>query len=212
MGTRTRSGTAMKKFFFDCGFHHGEGLQHFIDMLGIDSSWGIHAFEPNPECHANRRFGELISKKKLESRPDVQVFPHAVWIQDGETHFSQENHYESGSGSPADGKSILDGWGSQVTNLHGEFPGLQKPITVMCLDFSYLVKMARCAQQEIYCKMDIEGAEFPVLRKMIADDTVKYIKTMWVEFHERFIPGEDAGTKRDLLKELRKHTEVIEWH
>lgn len=200
----------IKKLFLDCGFHHGEGLQHFIDALGIDTSWGIIAFEPNPACDAKRRFSDLISKNNLVEGIDVRVFSYAIWIEDGETKFMQEDHTKSASGSPTDGHSVLDGWGSQVENLHGRFPGLQKPITVPCIDFSTIV--GQTIPKEIYCKMDIEGAEFPVLRKMIADGTVKRIKKLWVEFHERFIPGEDVATKRDLLRELREHTEVIEWH
>lgn len=202
----------MKNVFIDCGFHHGEGLTHFIDMLGIDQTWEVHCFEPNPECHTLERIRGLMEL----CLSDRLVFPHrkAVWIKDGTVNFSQENWEISNSGSPKN-PCVLDGWASCITELNKAWPGLMPPIEVPCIDFSKFLLERRVfhfGKCEIYCKMDIEGAEFAVLRKMLKDGTVKYFKKLWVEFHERYIPGENRQTKAALIRELSLYTEIEEWH
>lgn len=210
----------MKKIFIDCGFHHGEGLTQFIEMLGIDHNWHIHAFEPNPECHALERINIMGFKNGVR----FNIYPSAVWIHDGTVQFSQENWEISKSGSPKN-PCVLDGWGSCITEINKAWPGLAPPIEVPCIDFSKFVTVAAWAtlhpnahhsigitEPEIYCKMDIEGAEFAVLRKMLKDGSINFIKKLWVEFHERYIPGENRQTKAALIRELSLYTEVEEWH
>jgi FkbM family methyltransferase len=203
----------MKQIFIDCGFHHGEGLKYFIDHLGIGPAWDVHCFEPNPECHIMERLKELADHKTVCDR---QVFPHndAVWVSRGVIEFSQENWEISKSGSPKN-PCVLDGWASCITDLKKAWPGLMPPIKVSSIDFSDFLLNLRVryfGKCEIYCKMDIEGAEFPVLRRLIETGTIKYIKKLWVEFHERYIPGESRQTKAELIRHLSLYTEVEQWH
>jgi len=39
----------------------------------------------------------------------------------------------------------------------------------------------------IICKMDIEGAEYPILEKMIEKNNLNYIKILYVEWHNRML-------------------------
>lgn len=201
-----------RKIFIDCGFHHGEGLKMFINKLGIDRNWLVYAFEPNPACNLFVRFYEIVGGA-VTGIPGLPINA-AVWTHYGSVNFRQENHYKSESGSPADGTSIVDGWASQLDDLHGTSPGLEAPITVDSYDFSAFVLTKHIVHNsaDIYCKMDIEGAEFAVLRKMIADGTIQYIKKIWIEFHENSVPGESIYTKQDLIKQLSQFTEVELWH
>lgn len=197
-----------RNVFIDCGFHHGEGLKHFVDLLGIhDKNWLIVAFEANPECRIDQR----ILRVGVND-PEVFVKQCAVWIYDGRVDFRQEDHISSQSGSPSDGISEIDGWASQVAGLNGQSLGLCTPVSVPCIDFSnYLTRFADKSKWTVYCKMDIEGSEFPVLRKILTDGNVGIFEKLWVEFHERFIPGEDAQSKNHLINELSKYTKVDEW-
>jgi FkbM family methyltransferase len=201
----------MKKVFIDCGFHHGEGLKAFMDLLSIDGNWEVHCFEPNPECHLLERLSEFA-----QSIGDRNIFPHteAVWIADGKEPFRQENWEISKSGSPAN-PCVLDGWASCLAATKKAWPGLMPPIEVRTIDFSQFLLNRRVhyfSKTEIYCKMDIEGAEFAVLRHLLKERTIGYIKKIWIEFHERYIPGENRQTKAALIRELSQYTEVEEWH
>jgi len=199
-----------KKIFIDCGFHHGEGLRHFINTLNIGGpDWLVMAFEPNPECHMKERLLKILSE--FPNLKTIDGYPMAVWTQNCLVSFRQENVFESESGSPLDGRSIRDGWLSQI-DMGADIKGLEAPITVQGVNISALIQAMAIHSKEIYMKMDIEGAEFPVLRKLLADDTAKHIKKMWVEFHERFVPGESHQTKRTLIEQLSLQTEIIEWN
>jgi len=50
--------------------------------------------------------------------------------------------------------------------------------------------------------MDIEGAEFQVLRHMIEEGTIKRIKKIYVEFHERYVETESVETEKELIKTI----------
>lgn len=203
----------MKKIFIDCGFHHGEGLKQFLLGLGIDNHWQVYVFEPNPACKLTTRAIQIFTDTQIP----VSIQEMAVWIKDGAVLFNQENHFKTGSGSPTDGKSMLDGWQSSIADLNIQSVIHQDPIAVPCIDFSAFIRstwadaVALHNDVEIYVKMDIEGAEFAVLRKMLQDNTVRFIHKIWIEFHERFVPGESVQTKADLIKEISKHTMVHEW-
>lgn len=68
------------------------------------------------------------------------------------------------------------------------------------LDFSWFVHELPPAT--IVCSMDIEGAEFPVLRKMIKNGTAPLIDVLDIEFHHRMMNDEDDESARKLIQEL----------
>ena len=86
-------------------------------------------------------------------------------------------------------------------------------IDVECIDFSEWVKNNFKKEDYIILKMDIEGAEFNVLPKMIANDTLSYVNKMIIEWHDWEFP-----TLRNKKIEIQnyisknyKHMEEIQW-
>ena len=183
----------MKKIFLDCGGHHFEGLKSFRQKGIIDDSFIVHTFEPNPACNITQRACDLDF--------DIQITPHekAVWIEDGFVTFNQENHAISQTGSPSDGTSEIDGWGSSIDGIGFEHPGYETQVKVQSVDISAFID-ALPEDAYIVCKLDIEGSEFQVLRHLIRKKTIKRISKIFVEFHERFMPAEDEITRQDLIK------------
>ena len=88
--------------------------------------------------------------------------------------------------------------------------GFEQSINVDCIDFSKFIEQFK--DQEVYCKMDIEGAEYAVLRKILRDGNAKIFKKLWVEFHDRDIPGENSGTTHTLIHQLSEWTTVEPWN
>jgi len=184
----------MKKIFLDCGTHLCEGLEKFIGENIITSEFEIHTFEANPECRIDERIKLLPYK--------IITHNKAVWINDGKIWFNQENHIKSGTGSPTDGKSLIDGLGSSIDGIGFIHPGYENKIEVECISLSNFIKNLP-DNSEIICKMDIEGSEFEVLRDMIKQGTITRIKDLYVEFHERFMPNESIDSKNLLINEIK---------
>ena len=181
----------MKKVFLDCGTHLCEGLNYFLKEGILDESFEIHTFEANPACDI---------EKRVKAIPlPIQCHNVAVWIRNGCVEFNQENHKKSGSNSPTDGASDIDGWGSSVKDAGFVHDGYDSSIEVESIDFSEFLKKFP-EGSAIYCKMDIEGSEFFVLRHLIETDTISRINTLFVEFHPTNIDGESAQTVSDLVR------------
>jgi FkbM family methyltransferase len=184
----------VKKIFLDCGTHLCEGIEQFYKKGLIDNDCEIHTFEPNPACFIQERVEHI----------NLNIIPHnkAVWIEDGFLDFNQENHEKSRTGSPSDGRSKLDGWGSSVANIGFDHPGYEKPIRVPCLNFSSFVSKLP-SESHIICKMDIEGSEYFVLRHMIEEKTIVKIKDLYVEFHQRFMKNESDETTEQIIEQIK---------
>lgn len=87
---------------------------------------------------------------------------------------------------------------SHIVGVAGtEYPETK---TMPSLDFSWFVHELPGAV--IVCSMDCEGAEYPILRKMIKDGTAPLIDVLDIEFHHRIMPDEDDESARKLIQEL----------
>lgn len=183
----------MENIFLDCGTHLCEGLWDFYNKGVINNTFKVHTFEANPECK--------IEERTKYMPLNIECHSVAVWIEDGFIHFNQENHKDSQSGSPTDGNSDIDGWGSSVDGIGFHHKGYTSQVKVPSIDFSKFVQELP-ENSNIICKMDIEGSEFLVLRKMIKDGTITRLKEVYVEFHERHMPAESFETRQKLIEDI----------
>lgn len=183
----------MKNIFLDCGTHLCEGLIDFYNKGIIDDTFEIHTFEPNPACNIEERIKQI----------PLNVIPYnkAVWIEEGYIFFNQENHQKSKTGSPTDGYSDVDGWGSSVDGIGFTHPGYDTQVKVPSINFSKFIQSLP-ENSNIICKMDIEGSEFKVLRHLIEQGTIANIKEIYIEFHERFMPLESKHTEYELIQQI----------
>lgn len=197
----------MKRVFLDCGAHLCEGMVWFYNEGIIDESFFIHMFEANPSCR--------IKERSLQYPLAITSHEVAVWVEDGEIEFSQENWEKSNSGSPRDeiGGSTTDGWGSSVLEVKSRFSNTSREpsIKVPSIDFSKFVNQFD-EKDFIICKMDIEGSEFKVLRKMIKDGSIDKINTLYIEWHEKWLEDEDENSRKEIIEHLsQKDIKVINW-
>ena len=85
-------------------------------------------------------------------------------------------------------------------SLPGQFDSRSK-ITAKSFDFSKWIKENFDKEDFIHLKMDIEGAEYQVLRKMVDDDSISFINELDVEFHWEAIqlPKKEHDEVLDIL-------------
>lgn len=195
----------MKKVFLDFGGNRGQGLRQFAKMFNIDSSWEVKTFEPNDFCNL---------KEELFDFPFVDVYNQAVWIYDGTVQFNRTTAHRDGrSANDKNGNSYIDE-GSSVMGLNaGDVAAcVQDVIDVECVDISRLIN-EYSEDDFVVVKMDVEGAEFELVKKILIDNTIEKIDELYIEWHTQHVPNETYDTERDLKEKLSKtKANVHDWH
>ncbi len=151
----------MRKVFIDLGAYDGDTMHEFCNWTIDAPEWELFAFEPNPR---------FIDRWKLlrDLNPKLTAITKAAWIKDGPVTFQQD---------------LQDlAWGSTLLK-EKQGPALRNEITVEGVDFSSWLFKHFDKKDRIVIKMDIEGAEIPVLEKMIADKTINMVDHLYVEWH-----------------------------
>jgi FkbM family methyltransferase len=175
--------------FLDCGSNKGQGLNHFVNLLGIDELWEIHAFEPNPKINI-----ETIQNKRL----NIVIHKKAVWTDNSTRNFKLLKNNEANLVEGVVGDKQQSG-----------FWGCEEIVPVECIDFWEFVSLI--TKENVYIKMDIEWAEYQVIEHMLNKGWPNKIRSMWVEFHG--IGHEEFKNKaNELITQIEKHgTKVERW-
>jgi len=138
------------------------------------SDYAIHAFEPVSHLFDN------LKRKYVDS---TVLYRQAAWIEDGEK-FLNISH------------------GDLSSSFYGHVSGQKNIIAVETIDFSRWLE-ANFPDNYIVLKMNIEGAEFPVLIKMIHDGTITMVNELYYQFHPNIEPKPKPGWSEYILKELK---------
>ena len=190
MGTR--------RVFLDCGTNLGQGLTRVYETLNMDKTWEVYCFEVNQNCNQYIRECEIF-----KNHPNITLINKGVWIAD-QTRLLTENfcphttsHYDDGDWVGGGSNIIEDAYlkPDYVEDKHLKL----KSRPVACIDFSAFVRDNITPDDYLVVKMDIEGAEYEVLDKMIKDETLQLINELVVEFHSY-----DSATGLDLYDSLNR--------
>ena len=119
--------------------------------------------------------------------------------------------YEQGMVPIGQGSSILDLKDWKAGPHIGVF---QEQLQIPCIDFAQWIK-DHCDQQDhIVCKLDIEGAEYQVLSRMLDLDVMSWIDCLYVEWHAQMINNAQLLAQEiDLRKAINSlGITLVEWH
>lgn len=150
--------------YIDLGCYDGDTILQFRNWrylkYGKNVEWMTYGFDPNPE---------FKKAWKQHERPDTIFKRSAAWTEDGELEFTQ---------APRPDRSTVM---KEKVNW-----GEGNVLTVPCFDFSTWLKQFR--GKHVLLKMDCEGAELPILTKMIEDGTDDIANLTMVEWHDGKMP------------------------
>lgn len=175
-----------KGIFIDCGGYDGCSV---IKFMSENKGFDCLSFEPNPALWPY-----------YEDLPTTLV-KKAVYIKDGTVEFSLDD--VDGDGSTLIDTKLVD-WYGGVSNAEC------RRIEVECIDLSKLIKSLSTKYEKIILKMDIEGAEYDVLEKLHRENLIKYIETIYAEFHWDKC-GYEKERHDSLLGKLNIDTKIAEW-
>ncbi len=175
----------MNKYFIDCGAHCGESILMSRQRFG--SYITTISFEPIP-YFAN----ELQKIYKNDS--NTHILNAAVWINDDVKKFYISTEI-------TDGSSLL---GEKINDVKDENIYIEIP----CVDLSTWIKNTFTEDDYVILKLDIEGAEYEVLNKMIEDGSIKLINELWGEWHENSINDDNIKILSENIQKYFKENNI----
>lgn len=175
-----------KKLFIDCGGHDGCSIIKFsLSNSGYDAI----TFEANPELW------------KYYSDLPTTLIGKAVYTYDGEVEFIIDP-------IDADGSSLIKG---KEIDFNKKIKNEDCPrINIPCVDLSLFIREQSQKYDEIILKLDVEGAEYEILEKMLQDKTISCIKKLYAEFHWHKI-GISQEKHNELIEKLNQFIEIEHW-
>jgi FkbM family methyltransferase len=187
---------AERRVFVDCGANTCTILRRFLAKF---PDFEFFAFEPQPELQDK-------ADEVIREHPDRKITfaGKAVWTCDEQLQFflagSWTDNYRGGS-TLVEGQT---GNECQVDYAH--------PVQVEAFDFSRWLSSNFTERDYIVVKMDIEGAEYDVLEKMIEDNSLRLVNELYVEFHQHMNPTISKARHERLTDAIRRTTHLLAWH
>lgn len=179
-------GEGEKGIFIDCGGYDGcSAVKFMVQNPNFDAI----TFEPNPALWKYYDYVPTCLVKK------------AAYTYNGKIKFTIDE-------TDADGSSVIE---SKKIDYWGKVDNADCPkIEAECVDLSDVIRWAKDSYSKIILKLDIEGAEYDVLDKLLAENLVGCLNRIYCEFHWQKC-GFTHERHLNLIEQLRNHTEVSEW-
>lgn len=180
----------MRKVYLDCGTWVGDSIVGFKKYFRGSDSYDIYAFECEPRLY------ELLTRLSTEYK--FEFINKAVWINDlGIDLYPGVEDMTQSSSVLIEKKKFID---------------KDKPIHVQTIDFSQWILDTFKQNDYIVCKMNIEGAEYDVLEKMIQDKSLQYIDKLYVAWHNKKLEGFSEDRHNKIKKEITNITDLSTWN
>jgi FkbM family methyltransferase len=182
----------MNYIYIDLGAYDGDSIHEFMKMSKLPVPAGqfkIYAFEPNPNLFT--KLYPLI--EQYENIMEIDT--GAAWVKDEIREFAVDT-----TATPM-GSTLMPGKVAIWDNFD--------KYEVHCFNFSSWLKQFQ--NDYVIVKCDIEGAEFPLLEKLIRDGTDKIINQLWLETHPNKVKEYTSKYSENLIKRLSCDL-VKEWH
>jgi len=188
----------MRKVFIDCGANDGCSVRCFRDTIPGADEFEIHSFEANPNLN------------KYFPIDGVQYYNKAVWVEDGTISFYNVSVDKYGNDSGETGASTV----CEQKALYNIAPGRHEEneiINVESIDLSKWIMSNFNKDDFIVLKLDVEGAEYDILPKMIEDGSMQYVNELLIEFHNKKC-GHTLREDRMLTEKINSYgIPITEW-
>lgn len=180
--------------YIDVGANLLDGYKKLLPELGITDEWNKIFIEPNPECK------EFLDIKEKEI-PNAYFYPCAVGAVSGFGTLTTRADVQCDVAATIYSKTylekMLNKYGQQLTGVN------EYDIPVITLDEIIDLFYA----DEIYLKLDCEGAEYDILEGL---KNKSKIKKIYCEFHV-FTDEEKLRSEKIILDYKNFGIEIIKW-
>ena len=174
----------------DCGANVGDVTEKFAATGAT-----VYAFEPDPVAFA-------ILQKRFRNKSSVILLNKGVW--DRNTHLSLYTHKDSNEGQAA--YTVSSSIVSNKVNIDAS-----KPLQIEVIDLIEFIQ--NLGRRISLIKLDVEGAETEILKKVMEKEAYRLFDAMYVETHETKIPGqkEELDAIRAIILEKNVTNIKLNW-
>jgi len=187
-----------QKIFLDVGANRGDVLRIFYNLgeqpeNSNNRQWkfGVPNYQPNEwrviALEASPRMADALHQLQQQYHNLEVHVPVAAWTADDQRiPLGIDDTTEEQKGWLAGSKH--GEWGSSVFQN-----ATDTVVTVPTIDLSRFVReTVHCPQQDtVYLKMNVEGAEFPVIRHMMAEGTLCWMSYVDIYWHSHLMPEQE---------------------
>lgn len=191
-----KSRRARRRIFVDCGANTCTALRGFIEKY---PDFEFFAFEPQPELYEHG-----LSVMADHPKQRILWYPKAVWTEDCTLNFYLATEW----GDNHRGASTL----VENHTHNGGKVDYGNPVEVEAIDFSVWLSCLARPEDYVIVKMDIEGAEYPVLEQLIEDDHIGLIDELLIEWHWQMNPDISQERHEALVRKLRESVDLQKWY
>jgi len=180
--------------FIDCGAHDGLISREFLngDFGKIGESPEIYAFEPN----------KTMCPKWDKMRKDfpgvkIQLHQKAVWVENTTCNYVDFEGHNTAN--------------NIMNNLKIDAYKSTRCYEIEAIDFDFWMRenfSATSKNSDIVLKMNLEGAEFTVVPKMIFGGSIFLVNKMILHWHDRFDSKKLSPIRSNLEEWFKNHPEL----
>ena len=172
----------MRKTFIDCGVREGDGIAAFLGDKNVNFGSYYDCLRERSDQNEFELIGVVSPDfkclndtiRRFENH-NFTLLEKLVWIYDGQADFDSD-------GESCDCRIF------EISKIEGKEPWRHpnqnatiKPLE--CIDFSEFLINNFTSKDYIIVKLDIEGAEYDVLKKLIDSGVISLIEELYVEYH-----------------------------
>lgn len=194
----------MRKIFIDCGVREGDGIAAFLGDVNAGGGAYHRCLKPRSDSHEFEFFGfESPDYKFLDLTrlrfPNISftLIEKLVWTFDGTVDFDSD-------GESCDCRLF------EVSYTESQSPWRHpNPNAVVrqlpCIDLANYILQSFSRDDYLVLKLDIEGAEYAVLKRLIETGALLYFKELYIEYH--WWGG--ASLRHEIEAFILQHSEIF---
>ncbi|XP_066265371.1 uncharacterized protein [Branchiostoma lanceolatum] len=205
----TSTNNTPRKILLDCGANVASTVQMFRETYPDGQDFIIHSFE----------IDERLAPFFAPYPNHVLHCPTGVSNKDGnmtaysETAWSPDKGKNNGKDMQWGGGSLFAFADEKADTKTGGKRQLSHHRTVPTVDLSRWIQENTAVEDYVIFKLDVEGAEYDILKKMLEDGTFKWVDKYYGEYHSwQPVTGWDKAQMAKLVSDVKtKGKPMLDW-
>nr|XP_002730991.1 PREDICTED: uncharacterized protein LOC100368107 [Saccoglossus kowalevskii] len=205
-GGRQPGGPASRKFFIDCGGNVASSVVLFRETYPDAEDFYIYSFEldarlcPYFAGYTNHTLYCPVAVSNVTG--ELTAYAEAAWYP-GKYVNGEDKQWGGGSLFVSKNESTRQDGGERMLSYREKIPAI---------DLSLWLQEHFNQEDYVILKLDVEGAEYQILRKMLTDGTIHLVDKLYGEYHNDQPTGNSDRERLQIKADLKaKGYHMLRW-